>query len=104
MSRRKTVKPEEIGVGFYVAFSCDQVPGGVFFFMVMDHSEQYAEYNVKADPLTVWGLSRYRGNIGYRTLGIPLSDWLARPTNKGAQFRRDRDRTGWPMDEVEDSA
>ncbi len=95
MSKRKTVKPEELVPGFYVAFNSDL--GMVGFFKVKDHSDTYTEHGYHdLDPICVWGLSRYRGRIAYRTLGIPLKQWLERQ-EKGVQFRRDFDRTDWPM-------
>ncbi len=97
-----TVKPEELVPGFYVAFGSDL--GVVGFFRVKDHSAQYAASMAHhlidmsgADPLVIWGLSRWRGRIAYRTRGCPLAEWLARQP-PGVQFRRDRDRTGWPLD------
>lgn len=83
MSKRKTIRPELIGPGFYVAFGSDLGPVG--FFKV---------YNHPTVGLTVWGLSRYRGNIGYRTLGLRLEDWLS-CQSKGVQYRPDSNRSGW---------
>lgn len=83
MSARLTVKPAEIGVGYYVAFGSDL--GMVGFFKVHDHP---------TCGLTIWGLSRWRGRIAYRTLGLDLSAWLDRQA-RGVQYRRDLDRTNW---------
>ena len=98
MRKRITVKPSELAPGFYVAFGSDL--GMVGFFRVKDHSAQYEAEGVSGNPVCVWGLSRWRGRIAYRTLGIPLARWLERQ-EAGVQFRRDRDRTGWPMGERE---
>ena len=88
MTPRKTVKPSEIGEGYYVAFGSDL--GMVGFFRVKFNAIDLHGGQV----LRVWGLSRYRGNIGYRTLGMRLSTWLERQP-KGVQFRLDHDRSGW---------
>lgn len=79
----KTIKPSEIGPGFYVAFGSDL--GLVGFFEVKDHPSV---------GLVAWGLSRWRGSVRYRTLGVALAAWLGRQS-RGVQYRRDRDRTGW---------
>lgn len=88
MSRaRVTVRPHEICGGYYVAFGTDL--GNVGFFMVLPLAG-------RADnlPYTVWGLSRWRGVVAYRTRGMRLDKWLAlQPL--GAQYRKDFDRTGW---------
>ena len=83
MSTRKTVRPSEIGVGYYVAFGSDL--GTVAFFSV----KEYDDYG-----LVIWGLSRWRGRIAYRTLGIALAEWLLRQ-ERGVQYRKDCDRTDW---------
>ena len=105
MSKRITVKRDELVPGYYVAFDTDL--GVVGFFQVKDHSEQYNQHQrlyggvyADLDPITIWGLSRWRGNVGYRTRGYSLKEWLAEQP-KGAQFRKDRDRTGWPSCPVE---
>lgn len=83
MKKNKTVRPELIGPGFYVAFGSDL--GMVGFFKVVDHPIY---------GLTVWGLSRWRGSIAYRTLGLKLKEWLeVQP--KGVQYRPDINRSGW---------
>jgi len=85
MSRKRiTVKPHEIGPGYYVAFGSGL--GAVGFFRV--------DYNASGE-LIVWGLSRWAGKIAYRTHGLLLSAWLEKQP-AGAQYRIDKDREGWP--------
>ena len=87
---------EVIVPGHYVVFGSDL--GMVAFIRVKDHTASYEKLGVpNYDPINVWGLSRWQGSIAYRTLGIPLKDWLARQ-KPGVQFRPDRDRTGWPLE------
>lgn len=87
---RVTVRPEEIGPGFYVAFGSDL--GVVGFFKVVS----YGGTKEHPGPF-LWGLSRWKGAIAYRTRGLELSRWLAEQP-AGVQYRRDRDRSGWPPD------
>jgi hypothetical protein len=68
--KRRRVKKEEIGPGYYLAFNSDH--GLTFHFKVVDHP---------TEGLCAWGLSMYRRSIGYRTLGMKLPEWLARPDN-----------------------
>lgn len=83
---RKTVVPSKIGPGHYMAFGSDL--GSVGFFKVSAHPQE---------GLVVWGLSRWRGSVAYRTLGISLAQWLTRQ-ERGVQYRPDHDRTDWPME------
>lgn len=76
-----TVPPE----GYYVVFGSRL--GSVGF------------VKVTADG-TVWGLSRYPNHDGestirYRTLGVPVSKWLADQLDRDILFVCDRNRTGW---------
>jgi len=88
MGKRITVRPSEMGPGFYVAFGSDL--GVVGFFMVRWN---WVSLNGPVE-LCVWGLSRWRGSVAYRTRGIQLVTWLDRQ-ERGTQYRRDKDRTGW---------
>ena len=66
--------------GFYAAERSDQ--GDIFHFKVTDSPH----------GRVIWGLSRYQGEWGYRTLGISLISWLARPANARIVIVADRDR------------
>jgi hypothetical protein len=81
---RITVRPQELVPGYYVAFG--STLDTVAFFCIKNYPE----------GLVIWGLSRYRGSIAYRTLGIPLNKWLEKQ-NAGTQFRKDKNRTGWKL-------
>lgn len=67
---------------FYVATNSDQCPDGEFAFWV----------NVRQGVKVAWGFSVWRGRPGYRTLGLDLAGWLARPANAAIVIREDRDR------------
>jgi hypothetical protein len=71
------VPHDKIGVGFYAS---DQWP---LWFMVN---------KPRGDArLTLWGWSRWKNVLGYRTFGDCLSVWLARYPN--AKVYADKDRT-----------
>lgn len=63
-----------LGVGYY---SCNVWP---LWFRLMDN----------AGRRIVWGYSVYEGEGGYRTLGIPWTEWLARHPNLKVAIDRDR--------------
>ena len=71
--------------GFYAATGCDQTPPGeVFYFRVLSLPYYTAPH--------AWGFSIYRRARGYRTLGIPVADWLALPANAQVRVTPDYDR------------
>lgn len=78
------VSPADLRVGgFYVARHSDQSPDGDFPFIVS---------TAHGGAPCAWGFSVYRKKRGYRTLGIDLAEWLARPSNAGIQVFEDYDR------------
>lgn len=44
-------------------------------------------------PLNIWGFSIWKNVAGYRTLGVPLEEWLCRPEQIGIRIEKDHDRT-----------
>lgn len=78
MGHRITVKEDELKEGYYVVFGSSL--GSVGFIRIHNGN--------------VWGLSRWRGSIAYRTLGKKLEKWLENQP-PSVQFRHDIDRKGW---------
>lgn len=83
MCEFKPIHRDEIGVGFYAAFGTDFGP--VAFFQVFENSDR---------QLRVRFLWLNNTKIGYGAAESPLDWWLPLQP-RGAEFFRDRDRTGW---------